>query len=196
MDKFYLKTTNTGLLIIDIQEKMWAAMSKKYKDYHLTVMQDIIEAARMMELPTVVTEQYPKGLGPTIPEIKEYLDKFNPHLKFYEKLHFSAVPNHEILSKIDNLNQSHWIIIGIETHVCVYQTARDLVKRGYNVHVPKDGVMSRQKYNWETGLSLISQCGGVVTGSETILFDLLNIAQGEVFKSISKRLKNRTESDK
>ena len=191
MEKFKLTPQNTALMIIDIQERMWNALPEKYRKRHLPAMQDIIEIARLMNIPTVVTEQYPKGLGPTIPEIKEYIDRFNPPLKIMEKLHFSAMADPEILKTVIDINKTHWIIIGIETHVCVYQTARDMVTRGYNVHVPRDCVISRHTINWKTGLEMIAQAGGVVTGSETIIFDLLHIAKGDTFKHMSKRLKER-----
>lgn len=191
MDRFKLTPKNSALMVIDIQERMWNALPEKYRRKHLTPMQDIIEIARLLTLPVIITEQYPKGLGKTIPEIKEYIDKFEPPLKIMEKLHFSAMADPTILKTVISIQRSHWIIIGIETHVCIFQTARDLIKRGYYVHVPKDCVISRHTINWETGLNMIKDCGGVITTSEIVIFDLLHIAQGDIFKQMSKRLKER-----
>ena len=77
----------------------------------------------------------------------------------------------------------------METHVCVYQTVRDLVGAGYAVHVPADGVVSRSRGNWEIGLDLVRQAGGIVTTTETVLFDLLKVGQGEAFKEVSRRIR-------
>ena len=191
MEKLKLYPENTALMVIDIQERMWKALPEKYRKRHLPSMQDIIELARLLNIPVIITEQYPKGLGSTIPEIKEYIDKFDPPLTIMEKLHFSAMADPAISKSVITINRSHWIIIGIETHVCVYQTARDMIMKGYNVHVPRDCVISRHTINWKTGLEMIEQAGGVVTGSETVIFDLLHIAKGDTFKQMSKRLKER-----
>ena len=191
MEKWKLTPQNTALLIIDIQERMWRALPEKYRKRHLPAILDIIELARLLKLPVIITEQYPKGLGPTIFEVKEYIDKFEPPLTPMEKLHFSAMADPSIAKAIYSINRKDWIIIGIETHVCVYQTARDMINSGFSVYVPKDCVLSRHTINWETGLELIRDIGGVVTTSEIVIFDLLHIAKGDIFKAMSKRLKER-----
>lgn len=182
MDKFFLQTEDALLMVIDIQEKLVPAM--KYGDKVTKNINTLIAIARALEIPIVVTEQYPKGLGATIPEIKNNLGE----ILIYEKVSFTACTD-EVKAVLSQLGRKKIIITGMETHVCVFQTVRDLLKEGFQVFLPQDAVCSRTKDNYRNGLSLISDMGAVITNTETILFDLMKKAGTPQFKELSKLIK-------
>jgi nicotinamidase-related amidase len=183
MGKFILSRTNTTLVLVDIQERLVPAMGAKE-----TVINNclhVIEAAKLMQIPLVVTEQYPKGLGPTIAEIKNVLGTCMP----ITKTSFSCCGAPGFLDELKRIGRSTILLAGMETHVCVLQTALDLMENGFFVHVVKDAVCSRTKDNWETGLQFMRDAGAVITCTETVLFQLLKEAGTEEFKTISRRIK-------
>lgn len=182
MNKFKISRDNTLILIIDVQDRLASIM--KYKDKLVKNANILLETSRLMDLPVVVTEQYPKGLGSTLKE----LDLSNTNHKVFEKIKYSAYVD-DIKDHIDKLKPRNIVVLGMETHICVFQTARDLVNEGYNVLLPIDGVCSRTKENYRNGLDLIRSLGGVVSNTETIAFDLLETAGTEEFKVISKLIK-------
>src|SRR5262249_22013712 len=143
-----------------------------------------IEAARRLGLPIVVSQQYPKGLGPTIAPIEEALAQSDA--RRFDKLAFSACATDEFARIHAELGRDQWIIAGMETHVCVWQSVRDLRGKGDHVHVMADAVSSRTDGNWRIGLDLARAAGAVVTSTETVVFDLLGAASGEDFKALSK----------
>ena len=138
----------------------------------------------MMDIDVIATEQYPKGLGSTIEEIKGYIDEKN----IFSKVEFTGCID-EVKSYLEKNQKKNIIIAGMETHVCVYQTARDLIELGYNVFIVKDGVSSRTEENISNGLDLLKEMGCIITNTETVLFDLLKKAGSEEFKTISKLIK-------
>jgi len=153
----------------------------------------LIEAAARLGLPVVVSQQYPQGLGSTIAPIENALADAKPAvLHRFDKLSFSAVttPEFSALLAGDALRgRDQWIVAGVECHVCVYQTARDLVGRGFQAHVVRDATCSRTEDNWRVGLDLIDRAGGIPTSTEVVVFDLLGRAGGEDFKVLSKLVK-------
>jgi nicotinamidase-related amidase len=177
------------LLIVDIQERLAAAMPRAVMGQVERYTTVLIEMARRLGLPVVVSRQYPKGLGATVPAVEEALTGLDP-LRF-DKLEFSVVaaPAFAPVRKALGARRTQWIIVGMETHVCVYQTARDLVAEGQHVYVPRDVVASRTQENWQTGLALIERAGGIVTSAETVIFDALGQAGTEDFKALSRLLK-------
>ncbi|NLM42669.1 MAG: hydrolase [Clostridiales bacterium] len=182
MDKYYLNREEAILLIIDIQEKLVPAISQGQLVIKNTNV--LIEAAKTMDIPIVVTEQYPKGLGPTVPEIQGNLEGIDK----YDKLTFSACTQ----SVIDSLNKTgrkKVMVTGMETHICVFQTVRDLLKQGYQVFIAADGVSSRTEENKNNGLELMRNMGAVISNTETIVFDLLKQAGTAEFKILSKLIK-------
>ena len=182
MNKFTLLKEESLLLIIDIQERLVPAM--KYGKQVIKNTNVLISAANEMNMPIVVTEQYPKGLGPTVPEINELL---GDALKF-EKTLFTACTD-EVVESIEANGKKKIIITGMETHVCVFQTARDLINLGYEVFIVSDAVSSRYKENYRNGLELMRDMGAVVTNTETVLFDLMKKAGTSEFKKLSKLIK-------
>ena len=181
MEKFFLDKNQAVLVIIDVQEKLCRAMDEKVLERLTGSIGVLQEAARELGIPVVVTEQYVKGLGETLPAIREKLTE--PRL---EKMTFSCCGDSGFLDKIRSLKRSQVIIAGMEAHVCVLQTVLELLDAGYNVHLVRDAVMSRRKENWFVGLEGARAAGAVVTSTETALFQLLRVAGTEEFKKLSK----------
>ncbi|NWF76797.1 MAG: hydrolase [Nitrospirae bacterium] len=183
MEKFFLDKTNTALVIIDIQERLASVMKVKE-----TVIQNclhLIELSKTYGIPIILTEQYPKGLGQTVEEIRKALPEYRP----LEKMTFTCCEEQSFLDEIEKLNKRTIIIAGMEAHVCVLQTCISLLKNGYNVHVVKDAVSSRTKENWKAGIEFMRDAGAVITCTEIVLFQILKIAGTEEFKAISRRIK-------
>lgn len=171
-----------ALLIIDLQERLAAAMPADRLDRVLNRTRAAIEGARALGLPIIVTEQYPKGLGPTIAAIKELIPNFAP----VEKLEFSAlVP--AVLQQL--APRPSVLIAGMETHVCVFQTVRALKDAGLTPYLAVDAVLSRASVDYETGLGLCRDAGANMTTVEAALFDALGKAGGPEFKAISAAVK-------
>ena len=183
MDRFFLSKDNAALVITDIQDRLAAVM--KVREDVIKNCLHLIELAKMLNIPVVLTEQYPKGLGPTVNEIKEQLPVYQP----IEKLTFSCCEEPNFLNEIKKLNKKSIILTGMETHICVLQTCIGLLKEGFHVHLVRDAVCSREKENWKTGVEFMRDSGAVVTCTETVLFQLLKVAGTEEFKAISKRIK-------
>jgi nicotinamidase-related amidase len=183
MEKFFIDKTNTALVIIDIQERLAAVM--KVKDIVMENCLHLIELSKTYGVPIILTEQYPKGLGQTVKEIREALPEYKPFIKTT----FSCCDEQTFLNEIKKLNRGTIILAGMETHVCVLQTCISILKNGFNVHVVKDAVSSRTKENWETGIEFMRDAGAVITCTEIVLFQVLKIAGTEEFKAISRRIK-------
>jgi len=183
MDKFILNKDNSILVIVDVQDKLAVVMNKREKVTMNTL--HLIEAAKLLLVPIVVTEQYPKGLGHTIYDIKEALPLYQP----LEKITFDCCKGEGFLEKLAPLKKTHIILTGMETHVCVLQTCLGLLKEKYAVHLVSDAVSSRKKDDYLTGRELMRDAGAVITCTETVLFQLLEKAGTPEFKEISKRIK-------
>ena len=183
LDKFFLDKEDTVLLIVDIQEKLAAVMTEKDKVVRNNL--HLIELAKMISMPVMVTEQYPRGLGPTVAEIRNALPFYRP----IEKMTFDCCGQPPFLEELKEHNKRNVVLTGMETHICVLQTCIGLLKGGINVHVVQDAVCSRTKENWKTGVEFMREAGAVVTSTETVLFQLLKVAGTEEFKKISQRIK-------
>jgi len=183
VDKFMLRKEDAVLLIVDIQDKLAAVM--KEKDAVVRNNLHLIALAKMLGMPVMVTEQYPKGLGTTVPEIREALPVYQP----VEKMTFDCCGQPAFLGELKGRGKNTVILTGMETHICVLQTCLGLLQGGINVHVVRDAVCSRTEGNWNTGIEFMRDAGAVVTCTETVLFQLLKVAGTEEFKAISKRIK-------
>ena len=182
----FIEKDKTSLVVIDMQERLMNAIPEDKRESATKNALVLIEASKVMNMPITVTEQYPKGLGPTISDIRDGVgDGFRP----IEKVVFSCGRSPEFRSAIEETRRREVLICGIETHVCVLQTTMDLVKDGYKVYVPADAVTSRRELDWDKGISLIEKSGAVVGTTETFLFQLLERAGTEEFKIISKLVK-------
>ncbi len=183
VEKFLLDKNSAALLIIDIQERLAAVM--KQKDQVVKNCLHLVELAKMQSIPVVVTEQYPKGLGKTVPELQAALSSYQP----VEKTAFNCCGEPAFNALVKRLGRKKIIVTGMETHICVLQTSLGLLGEGYGVHLVSDAVCSRTKENWKSGVEFIRDAGGVVTNTETALFQLLGVAGTEEFKKISQRIK-------
>jgi nicotinamidase-related amidase len=183
MDKFLLNRADVVLVIIDIQERLANVMTDREK-----VVQNclhLIESSKTLNIPILLNEQYPKGLGPTVPEIRESLHSYEP----LEKVTFSCCTGGSFIQRLSETGRKKVIVAGMETHVCVLQTCIDLIRAGYIVHIAGDAICSRTVENYRTGIEFMRDAGAVITCTETILFQLLEKAGTEEFRIISKRIK-------
>lgn len=182
MDKFELKSQESVLMVIDIQERLVPVMERC--DQVIRNAQILISAAQRLDIPVIVTEQYPKGLGKTVKELSDMLGAFQA----FEKLSFSAYTP-DVAAELARLGRKKVIVCGMETHVCVFQTVRELLRDGYQAFVVKDAVCSRAQDNHQNGLDLMEKMGAVITNTETVLFDLLKTAGTPEFKELSRLIK-------
>lgn len=182
MNKFTLVKEDTVLMVIDIQERLVAAMDHGENVINNTDV--LITVAKDMAIPVLTTEQYPKGLGCTVEKLNCNLDKD----LVYEKISFTGCTE-EVVASLKKTGRKKVLITGMETHVCVFQTVRDLLADGYQVFVVGDAVCSRRKYNYKNALDLMEAMGAVITNTETVCFDLLKEAGTDLFKKVSKLIK-------
>lgn len=183
-----LSRDRAALLVVDIQERLAPAMPDAVREQVVRNTNVLIETAKKLGLPIVVSQQYPKGLGQTVAAIEEGL-RDAPNLHRFDKLAFSAAASPALAALAPKLGRDQWIVTGMEAHVCVYQSARGLVERGYQTHVVADAVSSRTKANWRIGLDLAAKAGAFVTSTEVCVFDLLGRAGTDEFKLLSKLIK-------
>jgi nicotinamidase-related amidase len=186
-----LRRETAALLVIDWQERMVAAMPKEEHAAKLRNALILIKAAARLGMPIVVSEQYPKGLGQTLPAVNEALAPCGDAVRRFDKLTFSCGPAPEMAAAIKATRRSHWIVCGMETHVCVFQTVRDLCDPAHDLiaHVAADACLSRRKADWKVGLDLMRQSGAIVTCTEAVVFDLLVKSGTPEFKDLSKLVK-------
>jgi nicotinamidase-related amidase len=173
----------TVLLVIDIQGKL--ATSVFQTDRVIKNTSKLIRACKLFDVPVIYTEQYPKGLGRTVDELKELIGEETP----FEKLSFSCCGNDDFMKRMRSLGRNDILVVGMETHVCVYQTCVELVEFGYNVHLVTDAVSSRNEENRTLGIHCIERAGASPTSTEMAIFELLRVAEGDTFKAISKIIK-------
>ncbi len=172
-----LDRNRTTLVVVDIQEgfRPYASFEGVAESSH-----KLVQAARILDIPSIVSEQYPRGLGHTAPEVG--LGEGEGQETVIEKTVFSAVRADGFMLG----ERSQAIVCGIETHVCVSQTVHDLLDRGVEVHVPADAVGSRHQIDYERGLERLERAGAVVTTVEAALFELLGSAGAPEFKAVQK----------
>ncbi len=180
--------SDTALVIVDVQERLAAVMPREVLDRAVKGWVTLIEMTAVLKLPVAISEQYPKGLGPTVPILKEAARKVMPPARYLEKVDFSCCEA-PLFDLFLGGGRRTLIVCGMETHICVYQTVRDLVGRGYNVQVPLDACVSRKKLDWQVGGALMGRAGATLTTTETLLFDLVKRAQGEEFRALSRLVK-------
>ena len=174
---------DTVLLIIDVQGKL-AQIVHESEAVERNISK-LIRAAKILGVPVLYTEQYPKGLGHTVEALQKLLSEEKP----LEKIAFSCCAEESFMEKLRGLNRNNVLVTGMETHVCVYQTANELIEYGYSVHLVADAVTSRTREDREIGIRCIEKAGAWLKSTEMVIFELLRIAQGEEFKAISKIIK-------
>lgn len=183
-----LDPTTSVVLVIDVQEKLARAMPEERMKDLLRASTVLVEAAEVLGARVLVTEQYPAGLGRTVAPLAEKLEKAKAST--IEKMHFSACDEPAFQRAFAALPKpSSVIVVGMETHVCVYQTVRELRARGLSVHVASDGVASRRDDHREVGLELCRASGAVITTMESVVFDWLARAGTDSFKHLSRLIR-------
>lgn len=170
---------NTALLIVDIQERLLPALHEHQA--FLAACRQFITGANLLGVPHIITEQYPKGLGATVPDIA----LLTPNAPKFSKTQFS-VYTAEVAAALQSRQPENIVLIGCETHICMLQTVLDLRQQGYNVFIPQECATSRTAANKANGLQQIQAAGGIVSNIESLLFMLLKDAQHPQFKAISK----------
>jgi nicotinamidase-related amidase len=178
-----LTAENTALVLIDVQGKLATLMHQREQLYRN--LQILIQGVRILELPVLWLEQYPQGLGPTIPEVTKLLPDRQP----IPKLCFSGCGQPEFGDALRATGRRQLLVAGIEAHICVYQTTRDLLAQGYHVEVVADAVSSRTPENRQVGLDRMAREGAGLTCVEMSLFELLREAFGPQFKEIARLVK-------
>ena len=180
---FRIQREQAAGLVIDIQEKLFPFISG-HED--LAVKSGIlIRGLQVLKIPIVITEQYTKGLGPTIQPVRELFDP-NSHL---EKLAFSCCDDPTIMDRLNSMDKKFIIITGIEAHVCVLQTAIDLLERHFVPVIVEDCVSSRRLNDKNMAISRMRRMGALITTYESVLFELLRFSGTEEFKAISRLVK-------
>ena len=166
-----------GLLVVDLQEKVLAPI--RYGDLAVANAARLVRAARLLGMPAWATEQYPEGLGPTAPEIAELIPDRPAKMTF----HCCGAPG--IVEQFRDRDLRHLTVAGIEAHICVSQTALELLGLGFRVQVPADAVASRNALDWEIALRRMERAGAVITTTEAALFEWAETADHPQFKAVA-----------
>jgi nicotinamidase-related amidase len=182
-----LVPSDTVILVVDVQDKLAAAMPQARLAGLLRNAGILLETARLLHVRVIVSEQYPKGLGHTVHALGQKARELG--VTPIPKVTFDACSELAIARALADSGARSVVVLGMETHVCVFQTARELVKRGYATHVVADAVASRTEENRELGLALCEEAGAILTTTETVAFDLLERAGSPEFKAISALVK-------
>ena len=172
---------HAALLVVDMQDKLLNLIPDHERV--VTKLVALIRGAKVLALPTWATEQYPRGLGPTTAAIAELI----PDRPAKTTFHCCAVP--QVLEQLYGRNVRHVTVAGIETHVCVAQTALELLDLGFAVQVPADAVASRHKVDWEFAIRRLERAGAVVSTTESVLFEWTERSDRPEFKAISELIK-------
>jgi nicotinamidase-related amidase len=177
-----LEREHSALIVIDVQERFKPVISRW--DETVANISKLIMGCKALHVPVLATEQYPKGLGRTVPEISGLLD--SPPM---EKITFSCLGDGKVREKVRGLGRRQLLLCGIEAHVCVLNTALDAISEGYEVHYVADAISSRKQQDMEIAVERVTQSGAYLASTEMALFQLLKTAGSEEFKEISRIVK-------
>ena len=164
------------LVVVDVQDKLADVM--EYRRQVVDNAGKLVRIFQILELPILVTEQYPRGMGRLVAPLREVISNCQPR----EKLSFSCFAEPGFTADIERIGARHLVVVGMEAHICILQTALDALANGYAAHVPVDAVCSRRTIDWQAGLSKMRQNGVVVTSTEIVIFELLQKAGTPQFK--------------
>lgn len=180
-----LQAEQCVLLVVDIQEKLLPPIFDKERLVRNSQL--LIRLARILNIPAIATTQYAKGLGSTIPEIASLL----PGAEAIDKLEFSCFGSDAFCSQMKRLpgNRNTVLLCGMESHICVTQTALAALREGYLVHVASDAVSSRSEWNWKIGLERMKAAGAIISSTEMMIYELLRRSGGAAFKELLPHLK-------
>ncbi len=180
-----LDQSQTALLVIDVQERLFEVMPDDTRERSLSRLVALIAGAKALHLPVICTEQYPQGLGDTVPSVQAELEG----APRWPKTSFSCLGDQSIAQAVQETGRRQWLVAGMETHICVLQTVRDLREAGHQVHVIADACMSRNPLDYDIGVQRAGELGATLSSTETALFELLGSAGGDAFKTISRKIR-------
>lgn len=180
-----LQSEKCILAVVDIQERLLPPIFNKEELVRNTKL--LIRLAKLLGLPILATTQYSRGLGATVPEIASLLEGVAVH----DKVEFSCFGSDQFCGEMKALpgQRNTVLLCGMETHICVMQTALGALNRGYLVHVAADAVGSRAKFNWEVGLRRMEAAGAVISSTEMMMYELMRASGTQVFKEMLQHLK-------
>lgn len=178
-----LNTQDSVLVVVDIQQRLAAAMPADMRQQVIDNSKLLITAANMLSIPIVVTEQYPKGLGATETELTQQLPT---NTAIIEKTSFSCTNSTEFCKQIDTAKRKQIILTGMESHICILQTALELHAQGFQVYVVEDAVSSRLQENKDNAIQRMRQAGVIITNVESVIFEWLGDAKHSEFKVLAK----------
>ena len=178
---------NAALLVVDVQEKLLPATGSPGKRVVANVHR-LISAARLLEIPVLATEQYPKGLGPTVASLADAIPVR------HAKTTFQAADAAGLISADSASSIRHVTLVGLETHVCILQTALELLRRGFRVQVVADAIASRDQFDHDSALSRLQSSGAILTTTEAVMFEWIGSSDHPAFKAISALVKNPQSS--
>ena len=187
-EKYWLNAEQAAFIVIDVQEKLVPAMDQELYGKVEQNLPLLMEGCQALNVPIIVTEQYPKGLGHTVPTLVSTAQQ--PRV---EKVAFSCCGESAFLTELKKTGATQVLIGGMETHVCVLQTVIDLLDKGFEVHLVSDAVSSRFKGDYANALRLMEQAGAVITTTEIALFQMVKVAGGEQFKTVSRLVRQRVK---
>jgi nicotinamidase-related amidase len=175
-----------AIVLIDVQERLFPVMDADHREEVMRNLKILAAAARRLSVPMLVTEQYPKGLGHTLQELKEALPTA---VEPIEKVAFSCWAVDTFRARLTASGARQVILAGIEAHVCVLMSALDLLAGGHGVQIVADAVTSRTQANWRLAMDYLRQAGAVVTTTETVLFQLLRQADSDDFRELARLIR-------
>jgi len=184
MANFTLRKESTGLLVIDVQDRLFRLVERSCEV--MQTLQKVIKGFQVLDLPIVVTERYPEGLGPTVGTLKTVL---GPEQTYFSKTSFSCMGESSLKEYILDQPIEQWVLTGIEAHVCVLQTAKDLLAAGKDVVILNDAITSRSIYDFSTAIAELRDCGARISTAETVMFELLRDSKSPEFKAMSELIK-------
>ncbi len=175
-----LSQENAVVLIIDLQEKLLPKVFEPGRVTDNAIL--LIRFARITALPLIVTTQYAKRIGPIVEDIQKELSEVSP----LDKVEFGCFNNRAFRRRIERVDRSRnaLILCGIESHICVSQTALGALELGYNVHVASDAISSRTEWNWKIGLDRMREAGAIISSVEMIIYEILKMSDSAAFKAI------------
>jgi nicotinamidase-related amidase len=180
-----LEAEQCALIVVDVQEKLLPPIFERERLVRNSQL--LIRLAGILKIPAIVTTQYSKGLGSTVPEISSLL----PEVETIDKLNFSCFASDVFCSTLKRIpgNRNTVLVCGMESHICVMQTALGALRDGYLVHVASDAVSSRTEWNWKIGLQRMQAAGAIISSTEMIMYELLRSSGSPAFKELLPYLK-------
>ncbi len=173
------QTKACGIWVVDMQEELFSHVDRSHEVLQRVCF--VVEAACLLGVPLLVTEQYPEGLGATLEPIQSRLPK---EQKIYHKTTFSGMSDPEVNAAALAMEITSWVLIGIETHICLLQTAKELLSMGHEVTVLNDATTSRSMFDFSSALGELREEGARISSSETLIYEWIGDARADSFKKI------------